>query len=768
MLKQDHRGITSKSDESKINLDTSACEELATTMEGTNQYIFEGSEPRQQKLVILIIKLVAAVGLAVIGYFLYTGIEQHRLTGAAVGVPMGVAFLSVALSEHYGFVTKNKRKLILSGLICLLLFVLNHRILDLLSTADEIDYTLGYVIYIGTIAISIFTIFEAKITKQLYQFLPIGWNLLLMGIVSFFTFFIVEICTGTNIFEIDGSYWMTNIMIYLAFYAFIYLLTMRMKLSLIIGLALCAIAGVANGFVIVFRGSPILPADLFLIKTAMEVGGNYSFEPTVGMLIGIAAIIITVMLIWNIKEVKVKWKGRLGGAIAYVLFLCFGLIHFQQVAQTQLYMVNLWQPVRTYQRYGTGYGFGLNVIAMQVQKPEGYSNQKVQEILSKYMSDPVADGTTEKLPNIIAITCEAFSDLSIINDFDTNEEYMPYLNSLSENIIKGNAYVSVLGGRTSNSEYEFLTGNAITYLPAGTVPYQQYINGETDNLTSVLKSMNYSATALHPYSRNTYRREIVYPLLGFDEYVSIESFSSPRYLRYYIQDQSDFEKIIELYEARDTSKPFFLYNVTMQNHSAYNTGKMKNNIWVTDEDGQVQKDFSEASEYLSCISYTDNAIKTLIEYFKNQSEPTYIIFFGDHQPNLDDGFLEYLFNGKGESELTTEEMQKRYTVPFFIWSNQDIEEKTVDAISLNYLSSFFLKEAGMPLTAFNKYMLDLYEQIPVVNINGYIDKEGTYYDTSAMKENELLNEYNMLLYNSVMNNNNGVEWAYELQQETTE
>ena len=74
----------------------------------------------------------------------------------------------------------------------------------------------------------------------------------------------------------------------------------------------------------------------------------------------------------------------------------------------------------------------------------------------------------------------------------------------------------------------------------------------------------------------------------------------------------------------------------------------------------------------------------------------------------------------------------------------------------------------MPLTAFNKYMLDLYEQIPVVNINGYIDKEGTYYDTSAMKENELLNEYNMLLYNSVMNNNNGVEWAYELQQETTE
>ena len=40
-----------------------------------------------------------------------------------------------------------------------------------------------------------------------------------------------------------------------------------------------------------------------------------------------------------------------------------------------------------------------------------------------------ADGTK---PNVIGIMNEAFSDLSVINEFSTNEDYMPFIHSLTE------------------------------------------------------------------------------------------------------------------------------------------------------------------------------------------------------------------------------------------------------------------------------------------------------------------------------------------------
>ena len=66
---------------------------------------------------------------------------------------------------------------------------------------------------------------------------------------------------------------------------------------------------------------------------------------------------------------------------------------------------------------------------------------------------------------------ETFSDLNVVNKIKTNKEVMPFINSLSENTIKGHMLVSVFGGGTSNSEYEFLTGNSVSSLPLnGSLP----------------------------------------------------------------------------------------------------------------------------------------------------------------------------------------------------------------------------------------------------------------------------------------------------------
>ena len=80
----------------------------------------------------------------------------------------------------------------------------------------------------------------------------------------------------------------------------------------------------------------------------------------------------------------------------------------------------------------------------------------------------------------------------------------------------GKLYVSVKGGNTANTEFEFLTGNSMGFLPAGSVPYQQYIKQEQPSLASHLGALGYVTSALHPYRAKRAGRDKVYPLLGFD------------------------------------------------------------------------------------------------------------------------------------------------------------------------------------------------------------------------------------------------------------
>ena len=107
----------------------------------------------------------------------------------------------------------------------------------------------------------------------------------------------------------------------------------------------------------------------------------------------------------------------------------------------------------------------LNFVAqirrMKLSEPDDYSVRELNDLYSEYGFDESEDNFK---PNIIVVMNESFSDLSVLSPELTNEGYMPYFNSLTEDVIKGYAYVSTIGGGTSNSEYEFLTGNSMAFL----------------------------------------------------------------------------------------------------------------------------------------------------------------------------------------------------------------------------------------------------------------------------------------------------------------
>ncbi|MDO5293622.1 MAG: LTA synthase family protein [bacterium] len=701
------------------------------------------------------------VGTGIYGF--YRNLPGYRAHGIYIYLIIVAVFYVMTLMYRYGFMITDQKLQKRSAVITAVMVII-HDCIYLFPANDSRPGKVTGAIFI--LLVGIFTVLQffnydkIKPLKALKERHPVKFTYIMYFITMWLIFATLETLSKTNVFNIKPWNWIMNMLWVFLVSGIIYIITKKMKPALLITLAVWVVLGLINGYLILFRGSPVLPADIYLIRTASEVSANYSYLMPYYIAEGIFVAIFTVTFILRIKDQKPEKKNKKVFTLSYV---AMAVLAFPMVIGNEKInhgSLDLWMPIGTYRTFGALNGFSLNLLAMQVEKPEGYSIDAANKVLEGYESD---EADTTRTPNIIVIMDEAFSDLTKVGDYTTNKEVLPYLNSLDKNIIKGYTYSSVLGGTTANSEYEFQTGNTTAFLPAGTVPYQQYIQGDTNSFTRTLKSLGYSATSFHAYRRNTYRREIVYPLLGFDEYLAMDSIENPEYLRSYITDETDFQKVISLYEERDQEKPFYLFNVTMQNHSAYDTGDMTYNIKV-----EGDTEYADAEEYLSCVSQTDEALKTLINYFSNVDEETYIVFYGDHQPNLYSGFFEELL-GDEINNLSVEDLQKRYVVPFFIWSNKDMESKNVNLISNNYLSSLFLQEANLPMTAYNKYLMDLFKKYPVINKNGYIDASGNYYDANEIRNNADLVDYNKLVYNTIIDKNEGLQWAYELKQiETTQ
>lgn len=257
---------------------------------------------------------------------------------------------------------------------------------------------------------------------------------------------------------------------------------------------------------------------------------------------------------------------------------------------------------------------------------DGYSRQKAKELLDSYAGTDDNTAITDKsdYPNIIVVMDEAFSDLSVLGDFDTNTDYMPFVHSLekgNENTITGYLNTSVCGGNTADTEFEFLTGNTMAFLPVGSIPYQQYIKSTTPSLASYLKGILRNvctASVLWQWMEPGYGLSS----LGFDNLSFMQDYFNQRFVRKYISDETSFDRIIETYENKPDGQPAFIFNVTMQNHGGYTDTYYGFDNTVTAD----KLNNSALDQYLSLIKLTDEDLKSLIEYFSNVDEKTIVVF----------------------------------------------------------------------------------------------------------------------------------------------
>lgn len=541
-----------------------------------------------------------------------------------------------------------------------------------------------------------------------------------------------------------------NIAFYYWLFLFVFFIAGRTSISMAICVLAIAIIGVGNYFVVMFRSNPIVPWDIYSFETAMSVADNYVFSVDWALAEHIAMFIL--MLIvgvrTNIRLSKKILRPILTVAMCIPAYFYISYLWQDNLERNTGLNDTLFNAKYMHSKDGFFVSFILDIHFLQIEEPKNYSDEYALSLLNEQEVEKVE--TPEELPDIIAIMDETFSDPAVLGEFETNKDYMPFVHSILRgevaNTISGYTDVSVLGGNTANSEFEFLTGNSMAFFPNGSVPYLQYIRDGISTIVPQLEEYGYTTYGTHPYRAKGWNREFIYDLMGFDYRYFQGSFPFEDKLRNYVSDEADFKSILEW--RNNTEGPFFMFNVTMQNHSNYG-GDFDN------FDPQIVAKFKNTSsnkylnKYLSLMYETDQDVASLLSELSQSDRKTIVVFWGDHQPNdyvVRPIYKEY---GLDFDNQTYEQQQQRQKTPFFIWANYDIQEQTNVEISLNYLNILLFETAGLQLDEYQTFRKNLWQgQIPMMNAVGYRNDNGDLveYDDAPEEIQNLLNEYQNIQY----------------------
>lgn len=560
--------------------------------------------------------------------------------------------------------------------------------------------------------------------------------------------------------------------------ALLLFLTLSLRITTIFACVVFFVFLTVNTWVSAFRGNAVTPADILAIGTALKVSGGYKYFVSLPMLASFMYSIIIIQLVFKLC-CPIRFKKFYFNILLRLAFLALSAVCFLSFAARDeawtSYGYLEFDVNKSNKNFGVLTTFVNGFKKTLVTEPQGYDKERAREILEK-TEDIYQPEKLQEQPNVIVIMNEGFADLEEIYKLTPSEDPLKYWHSLKENTISGDMRVSIYGGGTSFTEFEFLTGITGGMVNFNQTPYVNLIKGDTPSLVWDFKNAGYKTLAIHPFWSSSWNRANVYPKLGFDDFISGEDFSSGEskvsvssdeddssvlsfgdaiihnssfgddleYIRNYISDRESYRKVIEQFENKQENDKLFIFNVTVQNHGGfdYDGDDFVNDVTVTRE-GNIDID-----QYVSLIKQSDIAYGELIEYFKNYDEPTIILMFGDHQPSLTYINLaeKETLQNKYVNEYN-EENTYRYIVPYKIWANFDIGTEEKPMTGASFLSLLLKDKAGLEFNKWDEYRLKLKDSFQAVNSLGLFNKEGdlvSYGDDEST--DKLIDEYKFLEY----------------------
>ncbi len=493
-------------------------------------------------------------------------------------------------------------------------------------------------------------------------------------------------------------------------------------------------------YVVLFKGMPYTIHDIGAAKTAFSVAAGYDFTPEKGMIIG-TFLFIAIILIGFIFKLTVNKKQVLIEFIIPFIIVFSTLISFGIDRENikAIGDINIFNGECAINNYKPALYLYIDYLCNSFSYPKDFDEEAIISKINDIEEEDI-DSNLPSAVNVICILDEAFYDTSLLWDLETDGEVLPYFNSSHKNTLSGYSVVSTFGGGTSNSEYEFLMGGNLLFLPHSSYPFSSYIHKDTSSLASILKSQGFKTIAYHPYEKSNWNRDAVYPLIGFDDFYGdkeivhseISDYSNTEYG--YLSDEACFKDIEKFFEEKDKDEKLFVWTVTMQNHSPYFCNDENNYLEII----RTSTGNRSLNHYLSLMNMTDKAIENLFNYFDNIDEPTVILVFGDHAPG---SLFDY-------DDVATDDEKILYThaTPYLIHTNFDtnIPELNSKFISLSYLQTLLMDMGNLKKDKEQLFVQSYMEKYPILSSNVYGSFDNLNINTDNYSED--LKDYRDFVY----------------------
>jgi len=508
------------------------------------------------------------------------------------------------------------------------------------------------------------------------------------------------------------------------------------------------ILAIVNFYTLRLHGSILTVEELANARTAAAVIGQYNLlEPSLIRGVGIFLAIYLLCVLLSLAEYRFEKRSAVNARARWIrcgltLVCAVILLLFMNSGKAKPYMKKArssWQPTYTVQYHGYPVILYSAAIQYELTMPEGYSG----EILSS-IEKPSTASPRNTLPDIVLILNETFYDPAQVADIQTDTDYLGGIASL-ENALRGYA-VAQSGGGTNITEFELLTSNPQSIV--GGTPFNVLDLEDTASIVSLLKAQGYHTIGAHSQGGDNYHRTEGYPALGFDEIHFAPDYTDLRFYgsRPECTDESAYENLTRWYEDAQTfQKPVFAYCLTFQNHGGWDHNPPEEDL-VQLQSYSGPGNQQELNEFLSCIKLSDQAFVDLCRYFETVDRPVIVCMVGDHSP----AFVNQIIS----KDLGDAAQIRKAAVPFVIWANFDwtAEKGPSDYLSVTALGPLLLRSAGVSLSPFYQYALDLSKTVPVITDWGeYMDAQGTirsYSDRSA--DTEGIWNYFYLSYNNLL------------------
>ena len=488
------------------------------------------------------------------------------------------------------------------------------------------------------------------------------------------------------------------------------------------------------------HGSALMPQDILNLGTAAEVMGSYTLKISQSV-VTIAVCYLPVLALCAVQRwlekggpKRASWPAR-GVRVAACAAAVWAVLYIGYFGPAPLKPKATygWAWQETYYKYGylAGTIEAASLMADPILEPEGYTDDAAREAAAMVSGQYAGMATAENAyPDIVLILSESFYDFDLVTDLQADTDVRPVTENL-QNAVLGHTVSPHVGGGTNSSEYEMLSSNSLMLMPSIT-PFNWLNLYEANSLVSYTKDLGYATLAAHPYTNSNYRRDSAWRALGFDETHFEGDFPTKEYYgdRPYQTDSATYRDFQALYEAMPADRPRFAFLVSIQTHGDYDMNDASLDIVHAATDYGEYDELMD--EYLSCVKMSDAAVQELLDYFTELYETTgrrvVVAMAGDHAPSFVDHVADKSIAPQNELQILER------STPFFIWANYPLEHidaavsesDPLNRMDMVMLAPTIAQQAGLPLSPFYQYLLEMKQVTPVVTgANDYMRPDGT-------------------------------------------